>query len=101
MEEGYVAGIPREEQETVINFTWLDDDMTIYTTEQRMMTKLDKLCIEGEYELIEEHKLKGRVVGKTYKADKTLLSLRSKKRNLSEEQREEVRKRFAEMRARS
>ena len=101
MEEGYVAGIPREEQETVINFTWLDDYMTIYTTEQRMMTKLDKLCIEGEYELIEEHKLKGRVVGKTYKADKTLLSLRSKKRNLSEEQREEVRKRFAEMRARS
>ena len=101
MEEGYVAGIPREEQETVINFTWLDDYMTIYTTEQRMMTKLDKLCTEGEYELIEEHKLKGRVVGKTYKADKTLLSLRSKKRTLSEEQREEVRKRFAEMRARS
>ena len=57
--------------------------------------------MKEEVELIEEHKLKGRVVGKTYKADKTLLSLRSKKRTLSEEQREEARKRFAEMRARS
>lgn len=95
MEEGYVAGIPREEQETVINFTWLDDYMTIYTTEQRMMTKLDKLCTEGEYELIEEHKLKGRVVGKTYKADKTLLTLRKKKLVVTEEMRETARQRFA------
>ena len=90
-EEAYVAGIPREEQETVVNFTWSDDFMTIYTTEQRVMTKLDRYAEGGDYEVIEEHRLKGRVVGKTYKADKSLLTFRAKKKVMTDEEKAKAR----------
>ena len=86
-----LKGITLEEQETVINFGWSDKDMTIYTTDRTMITKLDKLVEDGEYEVIEEHKLQnGRVIGKTYKADKSLLTLRAKKRVLTEEQKNKL-----------
>lgn len=80
--------VPTEEQETVINYGRNDKDMTIYTTDSTVITKLDKCVAAGLYEVIELHKVKGHVVGKTYKASKKLLSFRTKivKVEVTEEQ---------------
>ena len=72
------------EQEVCINFLRDEDFATIYTSDTTYMTKLDKLCKTSPdmYVLIADT---GR--GKTYRVeDKTLISFRAKKRELSEEQ---------------
>lgn len=72
------------EQEVSINFMRDEDFATIYTSDTTYMTKLDKLCKTSPdmYSLIADT---GR--GKTYRLeDKTLISFRAKKRELSEEQ---------------
>lgn len=72
------------EQEVSINFMRDETFATIYTSDTTYMTKLDKLCktSPGMYSLIADT---GR--GKTYRLeDKTLISFRAKKRELSEEQ---------------
>ncbi len=72
------------EQEVNINFMRDEDFATIYTSDTTYMTKLDKLCKTSPdmYSLISDT---GR--GKTYRVeDKTLISFRAKKRELSEEQ---------------
>lgn len=72
------------EQEVCINFMRDEDHATIYTSDTTYMTKLDKLCRTNPdmYSLITDT---GR--GKTYRIkDKTLISFRAKKRELSEEQ---------------
>lgn len=72
------------EQEVCINFMRDEDFATIYTSDTTYMTKLDKLCKTSPdmYSLIADT---GR--GKTYRVeDKTLISFRAKKRELSEEQ---------------
>lgn len=73
------------EQEICINFMRDEDFATIYTSDTTYMTKLDKLCKTSPnmYSLIADT---GR--GKTYRLeDKTLISFRAKKKELSEEQR--------------
>lgn len=77
-----------EEQETVVNFGRNDAEMTIYTTDSTMITKLDKCVLTGAYKVIEEHTAQGVVIGKTYKASKRLLSFRTKNRVLTEKQKE-------------
>lgn len=72
------------EQEVSINFMRDETFATIYTSDTTYMTKLDKLCKTSPdiYSLIADT---GR--GKTYRVeDKTLISFRAKKRELSEEQ---------------
>ena len=72
------------EQEVHINFMRDENFATIYTSDSTYMTKLDKLCKTSPdmYSLISDA---GR--GKTYKLeDKTLISFRAKKRELTEEQ---------------
>lgn len=72
------------EQEVSINFMRDEDFATIYTSDTTYMTKLDKLCKTSPnmYSLITDT---GR--GKTYRVeDKTLISFRAKKREISEEQ---------------
>lgn len=73
------------EQEVSINFMRDEDFATIYTSDTTYMTKLDKLCKTSPdmYSLVADT---GR--GKTYRLeDKSLISFRVKKRELSEEQR--------------
>ena len=73
------------EQEVCINFMRDEDFANIYTSDTTYMTKLDKLCKTSPdmYSLIADT---GR--GKTYRVeDKTMISFRAKKRELSEEQR--------------
>jgi len=72
------------EQEVCINFMRDEEFATIYTSDTTYMTKLDRLCKTSPdmYSLISDT---GR--GKTYRVeDKTLISFRAKKRELSEEQ---------------
>lgn len=72
------------EQEVHINFMRDEDFATIYTSDTTYMTKLDKLCNSSPdmYSLISNTG-----IGKTYRVeDKTLISFRAKKRELSEEQ---------------
>lgn len=78
------VSISISEQEVCINFMRDEDFATIYTSDTTYMTKLDKLCKTSPdmYVLIADT---GR--GKTYRVeDKTLISFRAKKRELSEEQ---------------
>lgn len=72
------------EQEVHINFMRDEDFATIYTSDTTYMTKLDKLCNTSPdmYSIIADTRR-----GKTYRVeDKTLISFRAKKRELSEEQ---------------
>lgn len=73
------------EQETNILYMRDENFAMIYTSDTTQMTKLDKLCISSPefYSLVSDT---GR--GKTYRcSDKSLISYRSKKRELTEEQR--------------
>lgn len=85
------------EQEVCINFMRDENFATIYTSDTTYMTKLDKLCKTSPdmYSLIADT---GR--GKTYRVeDKTLISFRAKKRELSEEQKIAAGKRIRQYQA--
>lgn len=82
-------GISLEEQETVIQFGRTDTGATIYTSDSTMITKLDHLCEDAPefYSVDKVETINGEVVSKFYKlTDKKMISLREKKRTLSEEQ---------------
>lgn len=73
------------EQETNILYMRDEKNARIYTSDTTQMTRLDKLCTSNPdmYALISDS---GR--GKTYSCmDKSLISFRSKKREMSDEQR--------------
>ena len=84
-----------EEQETTINFSRTQDAVDVWTSDKTVMTKLDKLCNSAPdfYKLIAEHKAQddiGAIMSKEYRiSDKRMLSFRSMKRNLTEEQKRE------------
>lgn len=76
--------VPIFEQETSVLYMRDEDFAMIYTSDTTQMTRLDKLCDNSPtlYEIIEDT---GR--GKRYRCnDKSLISFRSKKRELTEEQ---------------
>ena len=97
MEENVnVKSIPINEQETHISFMRDESYARIYTSDTTQMTRLDKLCASNPdmYKLVDDT---GN--GKNYICyDKTLVSLRGKKRRLSEEQKQAARDRFAKYR---
>lgn len=77
--------IPLEEQETVIHFMRGEDFVTISTTDSTMITKMTKLCDNNPdmYKVINEDG-----ASKIYRCyDKSMVSLRQKKREVTEEQR--------------
>ena len=90
-----MINITLEEQETTINFSRTQDAVDVWTSDKTVMTKLDKLCNSAPdfYKLIAEHKAQddvGAITSKEYRiSDKRMLSFRSMKRNLTEEQRRE------------
>lgn len=71
-------GLSLYEQETVITFNRESDDMTVYTANPYTMARLSKL---PAYTRVEEDKAGGEVVAMTFKADKKLLTLRTKRKN--------------------
>ena len=90
-----MINITLEEQETTINFSRTQDAASVWTSDKTVMTKLDKLCNSAPdfYKLIAEHKAQddvGAITSKEYRiSDKRMLSFRSMKRNLTEEQKRE------------
>ena len=83
------------EQETHINFMRDEPFAKVYTSDTTHMTRLDKLCKTNPemYSLINNT---GR--GKSYLiADKSLISFRSKKREMSAEAKEAASQRFKKM----
>ena len=77
--------IPLEEQETVIHFMRGENFATISTTDNTMITKMTKLCDNNPdmYKVINEDG-----ASKIYRCyDKSMVSLRQKKREVTEEQR--------------
>ena len=90
--------IPLEEQETLIHFMRGEDFATISTTDSTMITKLDKLCKSNPdmYWLKSDDGY-----SKIYKCrDKSMVSLRQKKREVTEEQRKAAGERMKKYQAR-
>lgn len=86
-----------EEQEICINAMRDEKFATIYASDSTYITKLDKLCKESPdmYSLIEDT---GR--GKKYLLkDKTLISFRAKKRELTDEQKKQAAERMRKYQA--
>ena len=91
----YNYSLPVSEQEVSIVFTRDEDFATIYASDTTYITKLDKLCKTSPeyYSLIKDT---GR--GKMYKCeDKTLISFRQKKKEMSEENKAKASERFKEL----
>ena len=89
--------LPVSEQECVISFMRDEDFATVYTSDTTMITKFDKLCKNSPeyYSLIERNKY-----GNRYKiADKTLVSYRQKKKEMSEENKNAASERFKKLHA--
>lgn len=80
-----------EEQETVITFDKSSDLMNIYTADKGMMAKLDKL---PAYERHNVYRSEGKIVAADYRADKRLITLRSKRKVMTEEQKNAAKERF-------
>lgn len=86
-----------EEQEVCINMMRDEKFATIYASDSTYITKLDRLCKESHdmYSLIQDT---GR--GKKYLLkDKTLISFRAKKRELTDEQKKQVAERMRKYQA--
>lgn len=97
-------GVALYEQETVINFMRNIDIAQIYTTDNTVMNKLDKLVENPDapdWQLESSHfDQKGNLVGKTYTAKKKLISFRRVIPTvaMSEERKEELRERLQQYR---
>ena len=82
-----LAGLPVNEQETVITIDRETRRATIYTSDTRYINKLDK-----RYERTREHINNGKLAAVEYEVDEKLISFRSGivKQNLTEEQRQKI-----------
>ena len=90
-------GLSSAEQEVSINMMRNEDFAVIYSSDTTYMTKLDKLCeVSPEYySLIADNG-----IGKTYRVeDKSLISFRQKKREMSEDAKIAASERFKELHA--
>lgn len=84
-----------EEQETHISYMRDETFAKVYTSDSTQITRLDKLCKANPdmYKLIEDT---GR--GKNYMiTDKGLITLRAKKREMTEEQKQNAAKRMKKL----
>ena len=83
-----------EERETIVNIGRLDDYAEIYTSDERYMTKLDKMVKNNpdEWKLIRTDTCAGDIVAKVYRCPAGFITFRSKKvtRELTDEQRAEM-----------
>ncbi len=95
-------GVAVNEQETVIQISRDEDVAHIWTSDTKMMTKLDHLVEDSEeWTCKEVQKIDGEVFAKTYVCPKNYVSFRSKKRDrvLTEEQKREAAERMRKMNA--
>lgn len=95
-------GLTRIERETVICFNEEESEAVLHTCSAIWMRKMDKLVEEHpeSFTCTDIDKMDGEVIGKRYKFDKSLITIRQgkQKRELTEEQRAEVAERFRKAR---
>ena len=86
---GVLAGIPTDEQETTIVLSRTEDKMSIWTTDNTMVTKLRALMIKNpkDYKLVTVSTCNGAPAAYEFEAPKKFLSLRSVEKTQTEEQR--------------
>ena len=89
-------GLSRQEQETVIAWNQAEDEMTVYTANPSLIAKLDT---QDAYRERRAYRQNGEVVAKEYVADRRLVTIRGKRRTMSDAQRAEARKRMARVNA--
>jgi len=91
-------GLSRLEQEVVIRFNAEEDFMEVYTAYPPLMRKLEG---QPAYTKIHEDKFEGEVIAMTFKADKKLLTLRTKRstREMTEEERKAAGERLKKARS--
>lgn len=78
------------EQEVVINFNAEDDFATVYSSSPVWIRKLNKLCASNpkDYKLIDTQTADdGMLISHTWTCPKSFITLKAKKRTMSEEQR--------------
>lgn len=70
-----------DERETIVNYGRLDDRAVVYTSDERVMTKLDRFVSESEvWEFEGQETCEGDIVAKKYSCPVNFISFRSKKR---------------------
>ena len=81
--------LSRYEQETIIRFDEEGPEVKVYTASPVWMRKMDKLTAENpaDFREIRAEKCQGEICSKTYTFPKDLITIRSKRRQMSEEQR--------------
>ena len=93
-----------EEQEIVINASRTDTMDSMYVTDRRWITKMDKKVKESPnlFKVKDVHRVQGEVIGKTYEFPSKLITIRTKERNveMTEEQKRQTAERFAKYRIR-
>lgn len=95
MEEILTKSTPIYEQETHVSYMRDEDYAEIYTSDTTQMTRLDKLY-ENNPDMYSLLKDTGR--GKIYRCnDKSMISFRQKKREISDEQKKAASERFKKM----
>lgn len=86
-------GLSFAEQETIIRWDRAEKEMQVYTSDAYLLQRLKKY---PDYKLISEDKQEGQTIAATFKADKSLCTLRKSKpkgRAMSEEEKEALRQR--------
>ena len=89
-----------DEKETTINITGNSQKMTIYTSDNSMVTKMKKLMQSDNniIECYEAGRIEGKVTGYFFKLNKKHLSIRTtSKREISEERREAAKNRMKKL----
>lgn len=100
LSELVMCGLSKEEQETVVIRTRLDESLTVETTLPSDFTVFRKRTLNGDWELTGVEVSAGeqdplQIVSARFKAPKNLLSFRAAKRVLTDEERAAVAARFA------
>lgn len=85
--------VPINEQETVIRYSRRESTVTVWTSDSSQMARMDKIvnsdgsqweCVDVGYVNMDGERS---IVSKEYRGDKNLLTIRAKKKQLSDEQR--------------
>lgn len=88
-----------EERETVINFGRLDKTASVYTSDETVVTKLDKfLELDTGWKLKSTETREGDLVSKTYECPVEFISFRAKKKVYTEEQKKAMAERLSKAR---
>lgn len=84
-------GLSKYEQEVVINFNAEDAMCTLYTANPVWIRKMDTLVQVNpqEFRQIDAGTIKGQIISKTYEFPKKLITVRSKTRTLTEDEKRE------------